>query len=115
MSTSPVSTPVRYEHLDRLESQSVYIMREAFAKFENLAMLWSIGKDSNVMMWLARKAFLGKVPFPVVDVESKTDYLKQNYGNYVQALKNVKYAVKRDAASKNDFETELSKCLVEAK
>jgi hypothetical protein len=56
-----------------------------------------------------------KIYFPVVDVESKTDYLKQNYGNYVQALKNVKYAVKRDAASKNDFESELSKCLVEAK
>ncbi|HTB23385.1 MAG TPA: sulfate adenylyltransferase subunit CysD [bacterium] len=63
-------TPKRYEHLDRLESQSVYIMREAFAKFENLAMLWSIGKDSNVMMWLARKAFFGKVPFPVVHVDT---------------------------------------------
>jgi sulfate adenylyltransferase subunit 2 len=45
-------------------------MREAFAKFENLAMLWSIGKDSNVMMWLARKAFFGKVPFPVVHVDT---------------------------------------------
>ncbi|HXC63962.1 MAG TPA: sulfate adenylyltransferase, partial [bacterium] len=51
-----------YPHLAKLEAQSVYIMREAFAKFENLAMLWSIGKDSNVMMWLARKAFFGKVP-----------------------------------------------------
>jgi sulfate adenylyltransferase subunit 2 len=70
MSTSPVSTQQRYEHLDRLESQSVYIMREAFAKFENLAMLWSIGKDSNVMMWLARKAFFCKVPFPVVHVDT---------------------------------------------
>ena len=54
------------DHLSKLENQSIYIMREAFAKFENLAMLWSIGKDSNVMMWLARKAFLGNVPFPIV-------------------------------------------------
>lgn len=60
----------QYPHLDKLEAQSVYIMREAFAKFENLAMLWSIGKDSNVMMWLARKAFFGNVPFPVVHVDT---------------------------------------------
>jgi sulfate adenylyltransferase subunit 2 len=59
-----------YRHLDALEAQSVYIIREAFAKFENLAMLWSIGKDSNVMLWLARKAFFGRVPFPVVHVDT---------------------------------------------
>ncbi|HXB97596.1 MAG TPA: sulfate adenylyltransferase subunit CysD [bacterium] len=62
--------PALYPHLAKLEAQSVYIMREAFAKFENLAMLWSIGKDSNVMMWLARKAFFGKVPFPCVHVDT---------------------------------------------
>lgn len=60
----------RYEHLDRLESQSVYLIREAFAKFENLAMLWSIGKDSSVLLWLARKAFFGTVPFPCVHVDT---------------------------------------------
>jgi sulfate adenylyltransferase subunit 2 len=65
-----VSTPNRDEHLDRLESQSIYLIREAFAKFENLAMLWSIGKDSNVMLWLARKAFFGTVPFPCVHVDT---------------------------------------------
>lgn len=59
-----------YPHLAALEAQSVYIMREAFAKFENLAMLWSIGKDSNVMLWLARKAFLGSIPFPLVHVDT---------------------------------------------
>ncbi|EDP65603.1 phosphoadenosine phosphosulfate reductase [alpha proteobacterium BAL199] len=53
-------------HLDALEAQSVYILREAFNKFERLGMLWSLGKDSNVMLWLARKAFLGHVPFPAL-------------------------------------------------
>ena len=57
-------------HLDKLEAQSIYIMREAFAKFENMAMLWSIGKDSSVLLWLARKAFFGNVPFPCVHVDT---------------------------------------------
>ena len=39
-------------------------MREAYANFKELCMLWSIGKDSTVMLWLARKAFYGHVPFP---------------------------------------------------
>ena len=58
------------DYLSKLENQSIYIMREAFNKFENLAMLWSIGKDSTVLLWLARKAFLGHVPFPLVHVDT---------------------------------------------
>jgi len=58
------------DHLSRLENQSIYIFREAFSKFENLAMLWSIGKDSTVLLWLARKAFFGHVPFPLVHVDT---------------------------------------------
>ncbi len=57
-------------HLDRLESQSVYILREAFSRIDKLAMLWSLGKDSNVMVWLAKKAFLGHVPFPVMHIDT---------------------------------------------
>lgn len=53
-------------HLDRLESESIYIFREAFNKIDKLAMLWSFGKDSNVMVHLARKAFFGRVPFPLI-------------------------------------------------
>jgi len=56
--------------LGEVESQSVYILREAYSRFENLAMLWSIGKDSTVLLWLARKAFLGHVPFPLVHVDT---------------------------------------------
>ena len=58
------------DYLSKLENQSIYILREAFNKFENLAMLWSIGKDSTVLLWLARKAFFGHVPFPLVHVDT---------------------------------------------
>ena len=58
------------DRLDALEAQSVHILREAYARIEPLAMLWSLGKDSNVMIWLARKAFFGHVPFPVVHVDT---------------------------------------------
>lgn len=57
-------------HLDQLESESVYIFREAFNRIEKLAMLWSLGKDSNTMIWLAKKAFFGRVPFPVIHVDT---------------------------------------------
>jgi sulfate adenylyltransferase subunit 2 len=58
------------DHLDQLEDRSVHIMREAYASFKQLCMLWSIGKDSTVMLWLARKAFFGHVPFPLVHIDT---------------------------------------------
>jgi len=58
------------DHLDRLESQSVYIFREAFNQLDKIGMLWSLGKDSNVMIWLARKAFFGHVPFPCMHIDT---------------------------------------------
>ena len=58
------------DHLAALESDSIYILREAFNRFSSLAMLWSIGKDSTVLLWLVRKAFLGHVPFPVVHIDT---------------------------------------------
>src|SRR5262249_35811173 len=64
----PYSSVVDY--LDELESESIYILREAWSRIDRLAMLWSLGKDSNVMVWLTRKAFLGHVPFPVVHIDT---------------------------------------------
>ena len=58
------------EHLDHLEDRSVHILREAYHHFRRLAMLWSIGKDSTVLLWLARKAFFGHVPFPLVHIDT---------------------------------------------
>ena len=57
-------------HLDKLESKSIHILREAYSEFKNLCMLWSIGKDSTVLLWLSRKAFFGHVPFPLVHIDT---------------------------------------------
>ncbi len=56
--------------LDQLESKSIYLLREAYSQLNHLCMLWSIGKDSTVLLWLARKAFFGHVPFPLVHVDT---------------------------------------------
>ncbi len=58
------------DHLDQLESKSIYIIREAKAKFNKLAMLWSIGKDSTTSLHLVKKAFFGRVPFPVIYIDT---------------------------------------------
>ena len=57
-------------HLDELEAQSIYIIREAYKKLGKLGMLWSIGKDSTVLLWLAKKAFFGHCPFPFIHVDT---------------------------------------------
>lgn len=59
--------------LDKLEAQSIYIFRELFNKVDKVAMLWSFGKDSNVMIHLARKAFFGRVPFPLIHCETELE------------------------------------------
>ena len=58
-------------HLRRLESESIFILREVAAEFERPVMLYSIGKDSSVMLHLAQKAFFpGKPPFPLLHVDT---------------------------------------------
>jgi len=58
-------------HLRQLEAESIYIMREVIAEFENPVMLYSIGKDSSVMLHLARKAFYpGCLPFPLLHIDT---------------------------------------------
>lgn len=91
------------DHLDQLENRSVHIFREAYANFKNMCMLWSIGKDSTVLLWLARKAFFGHVPFPLVHIDTnykipemieyrdklaKEWNLNMVYGQNEEALKN---------------------------
>jgi len=58
------------EHLEELESKSIYIIREAYKQFKDIAMLWSIGKDSTTMLWLCKKAFFGRIPFPVMHIDT---------------------------------------------
>ncbi len=62
------------QDLKTLEERSIYIMREAKLKFKNVAALWSMGKDSTTMLALTRKAFLGKVPFPVIQIDNSIDF-----------------------------------------
>ncbi|CAB3650465.1 Sulfate adenylyltransferase subunit 2 [Achromobacter pulmonis] len=59
-------------HLDQLEAESIHIIREAFAESEHPAMLYSVGKDSTVMLHLARKAFYpAPPPFPLLHVDTR--------------------------------------------
>jgi sulfate adenylyltransferase subunit 2 len=61
----------RLSHLEALESESIYILREAVAEFARPVMLYSIGKDSSVMLRLAQKAFYpGKIPFPLLHIDT---------------------------------------------
>lgn len=70
MSQAAHEETISFDRLDELEAQSVFILREAFARLKRVALLWSLGKDSNVMIWLARKAFFGRVPFPAMHVDT---------------------------------------------
>jgi sulfate adenylyltransferase subunit 2 len=61
----------RLSHLKTLEAESIYILREAAAEFSHPVMLYSIGKDSSVMLRLAQKAFFpGKFPFPLLHIDT---------------------------------------------
>src|SRR6188768_2206414 len=67
----PVSRPPLDPHLKALENEAIHIFREVAAEFENPVLLYSIGKDSSVMLHLARKAFFpGKLPFPLLHVDT---------------------------------------------
>src|SRR3989338_9741239 len=58
-------------HLQQLEAESIHIIREVVAEFQNPVMLYSVGKDSSVMVRLAQKAFYpGKIPFPLLHVDT---------------------------------------------
>ena len=59
-------------HIKKLEAESIYILREAIAESRNPVMLYSLGKDSAVMLHLAQKAFYpGKLPFPLLHIDTR--------------------------------------------
>jgi len=58
------------DKLDELESKSIFIAREAYRQFRKVALLWSIGKDSTTLLWICRKAFFGRLPFPVIHIDT---------------------------------------------
>jgi sulfate adenylyltransferase subunit 2 len=73
MGADPMGQPVKpLTHLQQLEAESIQIFREVAAEFDNPVMLYSIGKDSSVLLHLARKAFYpGKIPFPLLHVDTR--------------------------------------------
>jgi sulfate adenylyltransferase subunit 2 len=73
-SLTPPRAPTTHAHLDALEHQSVFIFREAYHHFKNVCMPWSMGKDSNVLIWLANKAFCGHIPFPVMHIDTTYEF-----------------------------------------
>ncbi len=67
--------PSRLNHLQALEAESIAILREAVAEFARPVMLYSIGKDSSVMLRLAQKAFYpGKIPFPLLHIDTSLEF-----------------------------------------
>ena len=71
MTTTPAISSRRLTHLEQLEAESIHILREAAAEFDKPVMMYSIGKDSSVMLHLARKAFApGPLPFPLLHVDT---------------------------------------------
>ncbi len=65
------SKPTRSSHLELLEAESIHILREVAAEFDRPVMLYSIGKDSSVMLRLAQKAFFpGPIPFPLLHIDT---------------------------------------------
>src|ERR1700726_4805204 len=68
---------LRIDHLQALEAESIHIVREVAAEFSRPALLYSIGKDSSVMLRLAQKAFYpGKIPFPLLHIDTTYKFLE---------------------------------------
>ena len=71
----PAAGAANTSHLKRLEAESIHILREVAAEFQNPVLLYSIGKDSSVILHLARKAFYpGRPPFPLLHIDSTWEF-----------------------------------------
>jgi len=82
-------TRYNINHLQQLESEAVYVIREAAAQFERPVMLFSGGKDSICMSWLARKAFYpGKIPFPLMHIDTGHNFPEtlEYRDNYIEKI-----------------------------
>ncbi|MCZ2845274.1 MAG: sulfate adenylyltransferase subunit CysD [Candidatus Bathyarchaeota archaeon] len=101
------------KYLNDLERESITIIREVKAQFKNPAALWSTGKDSTSIIWLCNKAFFGKVPFPVIHIDTGCkfpeiyqfrDKLAKEWGLDLIVAKNEKAMKKGVSPSKDRFE-----------
>jgi sulfate adenylyltransferase subunit 2 len=103
-------------HLDQLEAESIHIMREVAAEFERPVMLYSVGKDSSVMVRLAEKAFHpGKIPFPLLHVDTtyKFDEMYAFRDRFCREIgADLRIAVQKDGprVGMNPFKYGIDKC-----
>ena len=100
-------------YLDELENKSIYIIREAYSRFKNIALLWSIGKDSTTLLWICCKAFFGKIPFPVIHIDTTfkfkeiyefRDRYSKNWGLNLIIVKNKEALENNIAPLKEKFQ-----------
>jgi sulfate adenylyltransferase subunit 2 len=103
-------------HLKALEAESIYILREAAAEFARPVMLYSIGKDSSVMLRLAQKAFFpGKIPFPLLHIDTSYKFpemiqFRDWYARHIGAELIVHQNREALAAGANPFSLGTQKC-----
>ncbi len=85
-------------HLRQLEAESIYIIREVIAEFENPVMLYSIGKDSSVMLHLAKKSFYpGRLPFPLLHVDTGWKFKEMyTFRDYISQSDNLELIIHRN-------------------
>src|ERR1700760_2974207 len=106
----------RLNHLQALEAESISILREAVAEFAHPVMLYSIGKDSSVMLRLAQKAFYpGKIPFPLLHVDTSYKFpemikFRDEYAREIGAELIVHRNEEAIAAGANPFTLGTQKC-----
>jgi sulfate adenylyltransferase subunit 2 len=111
-----VTIGARLNHLQSLEAESIYILREAAAEFARPVMLYSIGKDSSVMLRLAQKAFYpGKIPFPLLHIDTSYKFpemitFRDNYAKELGAQLLVHQNREALQAGANPFELGTQKC-----
>lgn len=107
---------IQTDHLRQLEAESIFILREAVAEFARPVMLYSIGKDSSVMLRLAQKAFYpGRIPFPLLHIDTSYKFpemieFRDWYARHVQADLIVHTNRKALAAGANPFILGTQKC-----
>ncbi len=106
----------RLNHLRTLESESIFILREAAAEFARPVMLYSIGKDSSVMLRLAQKAFFpGKIPFPLLHIDTSYKFpemiaFRDSYAKQIGAELIVHKNQEALDAGANPFSLGTQKC-----
>jgi sulfate adenylyltransferase subunit 2 len=106
----------RLSHLRKLEAESIYILREAVAEFSHPVMMYSIGKDSSVMLRLAQKAFHpGKIPFPLLHIDTSYKFpemisFRDSYAREIGAQLIVHRNEEALRAGANPFALGTQKC-----